>query len=300
MASDRTRLKFHIEGENSGFRKSLRETEREVDHFAKSPALTRLASTLGLGAVGGFGAQMLAARKGAFAKHREKFTQMTSTLGDYGSKATFRDAVRGVGVSRGIKRPFASLFESFKESGSALQYRLKGGAFNKMRARQASATASGLRAGSMIGMRAMIAPLMPAVLASLGGASVAAIGAVVGKIISNQQRQIEGAREFSAPVMLAEALGELAELKQQIALAKNPAYIDREIRRVKADFNLSQAGLGAAPVAEAWEEVKIGFKDFFAWVTEYVTQGAFVDPLGRVKTDAIRVVRDAAIEGGIK
>jgi len=333
MASDQSRLKIHIDGDNSGFRKSLRDSEREVIKTVNGAGFGQLASILGAVGLGGaLGRGPRPMTRGQMIQQRiNKIGAGVHSPQGLGRAIGFM----GMGPAASMMRAGMGRFISgsklamtgnewnplMNQVGATRRERmrhrldeLRRGQLNMGLRMMGGSIAGGVGMGLQSGMSAvgnlgstLVSMLGPQVLTFLtGGAAVAGITSLVNRVAQNQGAMQKKAMEFSAPVLMEQAMSDLAMTKQAIDIAKNPAYQEQMKRNIESTYKFQTGGV-APSGASVFTEMETTLKNLSSFISDFILGYAISrDPTGAggfgfaQTLQAGRDAQYAVTTGGIK
>lgn len=324
--SDTARMKIHIDGDNTGFRKVLRDSERDVQRTINSGPFGQMATlfaAFGAGkfAGGGFGGMSSQERlKKYFRYDRTKpLTSRTGFLAGMGGAGNRVHRIAAEVSRRRLGTMLTGHAPQFgpegigKTFGERMIHRFA--ALGSMRtplahsagALAGQATYGVMRGGQMMmgGMAALVSMIGPQLIAFLtGGAAIAGITALVRKVAMNQSAAQERAKEFSAPVLMANAMSDLATMKMDIQRSQSPSFIAQMVRQSQAKFNIKNAGV-LPDGTSTFTEAGTGIMNVGAYVLDYIAARSmgieFETAVGTANTlGAYRNAMYNITSGGIK
>jgi len=295
MASDQSRLKIHIDGDNSGFRQSLRDSENQVRKTMQGTVFGQFAGALGM-----MGAGFAAGRQrhsAAMQAHRMNMLRGGGMrgIGAYlgsgqtGLMGTLRTA--GFGMRHHLRQFIAgSSTEEARFQDPPLAQRVGANRAernrNRMRALRnmggfANMAGGGIMGaarvgiggavagigGAMQGLSAFLGPTIASLLTA--GPVVAAIGVLTTKFIGNTLRLQDNAKQYSAPVLMQQAMTDLLEVKRGLSLARNPEYQQQMIRQIQSTDRWNNAGIGSSGTS-LWREMTMGATDAGSWILNFI------------------------------
>ena len=220
--TDYTRLNIKIDGDNSGFRRSMNQTQRETDKFVRSPSFMEIAAAVGVGRF------IPSAAGGAFNNFTKQMKNLRQQFQSGGGMQALMQSHELGRVGRFLQRRLYPM----DKGGSAK------GADQLDRAMEMSDAMKAFKGSARTALVSTIVGAAPMILAG----SLAAITAVVYKLWNNTKRFDTEAKQFSGPVMIHDALLEQQKTLLQIKRGQDPAYIQQQIDLANADYRLSMAG----------------------------------------------------------
>ena len=219
MSKQDMRMNIRIDGDNKGFKRSLKESSREMDNFQKGAQQGGMSG----GSLAALGL-LQAANGGVAAMLRRPKLRDQDLQAKYAhrqSRMSLADAAH---------------------AGNIANYR---------RAKDHHDNVRGIRGRTNANFQANNVPINnlkqmfnPAVIAGIGGALVAGgvIAAAV-KGMNNQQQFNMQAKQFSGSVMSHDAQVEVRGIRKKIAQANNPDFIAQQKSRTNSKYMVSQAGV---------------------------------------------------------
>ena len=243
------KMNIQINGDNRGFKRSLNDTERDMKQFQQSPSFMSLNSALNV------------AQTAALAKMTGFATPNIKGM---------RSLVRGGGAMENLRQGIALKRHAKEEDRLGHLSQLTGRTAN-FQEKATNAIMMRKMGNEMLANsgRMMAASAVTALMASSGAASFVALA--VGKSIGNQRRRDKEATQFSAPVLMHQAMRDQAELRFSIAQANNPAFQSQQKRMIDADYMIDNAGTSQG--SSMVNEFEIFIKRLGAALIENITTG---------------------------
>ena len=243
--ADTGRMNIRINGDNSGFVKSLKDTERQTQQFTGKMQGSMAPLMASMGAAQG------AAALAKFAITRKSHSNSLR------QGVAMRDKLAGNANSlrAGGHNKLADIAEA-----KALQ---------QSNANQSNA----LHGQKMMGQLNVVKKAVPFLLA--GGVVTGAIAAaslVALKTLGNQKKLNEGAMKFSGAVSAHEAKLEVMNIQRQLARANDPGFVAQQKRELNAGYNFNKAG-ATTTGGDIATEVSIIAKNFGTALIEWLAAG---------------------------
>ena len=261
MARD-TELNIRINGDNRGFKKSLNQTQRDINQFEKSSGGGGTAAGIAGGLAGTAG--LVGIRK-----------LLLSNLASYTGirKPGARPAAYGIqaGMGAALGNPHVGSWMVTH----AKQMRTEKNKLREMRRRRAGALAGRdsvstdatdlksaraslqtirqNRAFLSVGKLAQQVRMALPVLAPV----MTVMAAAIGKKISNQNQLDASSKEFSGAVLAHEAKLEVSEIKRRIERSRDAGFIGSQKRSANASLALSRAGTSVTGPNVATEAMSV-------------------------------------------
>jgi len=243
------KMNIQINGDNRGFKRSLNDTERDMKQFQQSPSFMSLNNALNV------------AQTAALAKITGFATPNIKGL---------TTQVRGGGALENLRQGMA-LKRHAREEDRLGQLSLLTGRPGNFEEKATNAVMMRKMGGEMMANsgRMMAAAAVSSLMAASGAASFVALA--VGKSIGNQNRRDKEATQFSAPVLMHQAMRDQAELQLSLKQANDPRFQSQQKRKIDADYMFDNAGTGQG--ASLYTEAEIFFKRMSAAIIEQISTG---------------------------
>jgi len=299
MASDQSRLKIHIDGDNSGFRQSLRDSENQVRKTMQGTVFGQFAGALGMMGAGfaagrqrhaaafqaqrmnmlrgtgyrGIGAVLATGETGLWGSLKLAGGGMKHRLGQFyrGSHAALAVNQENPELNRIMQLVGFNRRERFRDRVNAVRnmgphLSMAGGALYGAAKSGIGGAIAGI-GGAMQGLNAFLGPTIANLLTA--GPVVAAIGVLTTKFIGNTMRLQDSAKQYSAPVLMQQAMTDLLEVRRGLSLARNPEYQKQMMRQIQSTDRWNNAGIGSSGTS-MWREMTMGATDAGSWILNFI------------------------------
>ena len=267
MASDNMKMKIVIDGDNSGFKKSLNQTSRDIKQFEQKQ---------GGGGVGGGGLAALAGGAGlSEVMRRGALRNSASVLGLPGKQTPGRTGIQAfLGTMLGnpkmkehISKARGAVASAAASKGSGLT--TEGHLASQRAGRAGQGTLTGAAAGGFI---------KGALMSAAASAAIAAAAVVAfNKLASSGVKQLSDSTRFSAATSVAQAQKEQRDIMRQLDMANNPMIQAQQQRLILAQENA--ANQDASGLGYVATEMAIDFNNFWAWVKSFASSSIGADAI---------------------
>lgn len=241
------KMKIQIDGDNKGFKNTLRQTGRDIDQFQQK-------QSNGIGMSELVASQVLGGKLG-------------SSLGNLRNSAmssAFRPSLDKIQKGRTKRNNLAEASRISERAGNSSQARVfrdmamiqsRKNEKSMFRAQRNQKLIQGAGAGATYGFAALKG-------AGAAAAIAAAAGAALYKMSSFGRQQSKAAGQFSATATMAQAMKDQRDIQRQIEIANNPMHMDQQKRLVLSQERAEQAG--AVGLGYVGTEGQILFNDLIA------------------------------------